>query len=75
MKICTSPLGEGGPFASASERLLWEHGFVSDYDTVQEAIEAIRQIKAIPQLADLSFAISVASAPTSTILWPGSLAL
>lgn len=57
MKICTPPMGEGSPFASASERLLWEHGFVSEYDSIEEALQAIRQIKAIPALAGISIAM------------------
>jgi hypothetical protein len=49
-----SPWG-GSPFESESERLLWEAGYPSEFDTIAEAEAAIAELARLPQFAGCSF--------------------
>lgn len=56
MKTCVpSPSWEGGPFADAMDRALWELGHPNDFDTVAEAEAAVAEVIAhYPELASLA---------------------
>lgn len=56
MKTCVpSPAWEGGPFADAMDRALWELGYPNDFDTVAEAEAAVAEVlRQRPELACLA---------------------
>ena len=49
-----SPFG-GSAFADESERLLWEAGYPSVFDTQAEADQAIAEMRRLPQFAGMTF--------------------
>ena len=56
MTICIpSPAWDGGPFADAIDRALWEAGHPNDFDTEAEARAAIADVlRHRPELATLA---------------------
>ena len=60
MKTCVpSPAWEGGPFADAMERALWELGYPNDFDTEAEARAAVADVlRHRPELAALSLSFT-----------------
>lgn len=55
MKTLTSPAWDGGPFADAIDRALWELGYPNDFDTEAEAQAAVAHaLREFPELAGLS---------------------
>lgn len=57
MKTLTaSPAWDGGPFADAIDRALWELGYANDFDTTAEAQAAVADVlRHRPELAGLAF--------------------
>jgi hypothetical protein len=50
-----SPAWDGGPFADAIDRALWELGYANDFDTTAEARAAIAEVlRSRPELAVLA---------------------
>lgn len=50
-----SPAWDGGPFADAIDRALWELGYPNDFDTHAEAQAAVAEVlRHRPELAALS---------------------
>lgn len=57
MKTCVSPSWEGGPFADAIDRALWELGYPNEFDTQAEARAAVAEVlRHRPELAELCLA-------------------
>jgi hypothetical protein len=56
MKTLTaSPAWDGGPFADAIDRALWELGYANDFDTEAEAQAAVADVlRHRPELAGLA---------------------
>ena len=55
MKTTSAPSPFGDPFADESERLLWEAGYPSVFDTQAEADQAIAEMRRLPQFAAMTF--------------------
>lgn len=54
-----SPAWDGGPFADAMDRALWELGYPNDFDTEAEARAAVAEVlRQRPELAALSLEFS-----------------
>jgi hypothetical protein len=50
-----SPAWDGGPFADAIDRALWEAGYANDFDTEAEAQAAVADVlRSRPELAALA---------------------
>lgn len=47
----------GSPFASEMERILWEAGVPTHYDTVEEAEAAIAELQKLPEWSGFSFTV------------------
>ncbi len=57
MKTLVSPAWDGGPFADAIDRALWELGYPNDFDTTAEAQAAVAEVlRHRPELAELTLA-------------------
>lgn len=53
--LVPSPAWEGGPFADAMDRALWQLGYANDFDTTAEAEAAVAHVlREFPELAGLS---------------------
>ena len=50
-----APSPWGSPFESESDRLLWEAGYPSEFDTQAEADAAIAELARLPQFAGSTF--------------------
>ena len=58
MKTLVCPAAGGdGPFASELERMLWEAGYVTHYDTVAEAQEVVEELRRMPEFAGITFEV------------------
>lgn len=52
--LSVSPAWNGGPFADAMDRALWELGYPNDFDTHAEAQAAVAEVlRHRPELAEL----------------------
>ena len=53
----TAAFPGGDPFASELERMLWEHGYPTHYDTVAEAQAVVEELRHLPEFAGISFEV------------------
>lgn len=52
------PAMPGGiPFASDIERMLWEAGYPTHYDTVEEAEAVVAELRKLPEWSGFSFTV------------------
>lgn len=55
--LTASPAWDGGPFADAIDRALWELGYPNDFDTTAEAQAAVAEVlRHRPELTELTLA-------------------
>ena len=47
----------GDPFASDMARILWEAGYPTTFDTVEEAEAAIAEMQALPEFSGFTFTV------------------
>jgi hypothetical protein len=47
----------GDPFASEIERMLWEAGYPTHYDTVEEAEAVVAELQKLPEWSGFSFTV------------------
>ena len=47
----------GDPFASDMERILWEAGYPSHYDTVEEAQAVVEELQKLPEWSGFAFTV------------------
>jgi hypothetical protein len=59
MITTSAPSPFGDPFSDASERLLWEAGFPSEFETQAEADAAIAELRQLPQFAGMTFSTAI----------------
>ena len=58
MKLTAPAACPGGdPFASAFERMLWEAGYPTHYDTVEEAQAAVEELRRMPEFSGFAFEV------------------
>ncbi len=59
MKTAAFPAfpGGGDPFASELERMLWEAGYPTHYDTVEEAHAAVAELQKMPEFSGFKFTV------------------
>lgn len=58
MKTPAFPAMPGGsPFASDIERMLWEAGYPTHYDTVEEAEAVVAELRKLPEWSGFSFTV------------------